>query len=93
MVSQAGNARADALDLRRLGRDCVVESQRPVDQATRDLTAIGHLAQGCGIQRRGDLGRHCFNSRQQSHLRVGDTQRVLDGDLELFIEASLKQGV
>jgi peptide chain release factor 2 len=26
-------------------------------------------------------------------IEVGDTQRVLDGDLDLFIEASLKQGV
>ena len=29
----------------------------------------------------------------RTNVEVGDTQRVLDGDLELFIEASLKQGV
>ena len=29
----------------------------------------------------------------RTNVEVGDTQRVLDGDLDLFIEASLKQGV
>jgi peptide chain release factor 2 len=26
-------------------------------------------------------------------VEIGDTQRILDGDLDMFIEASLKQGV
>jgi peptide chain release factor 2 len=29
----------------------------------------------------------------RTNVEVGDTQRVLDGDLDLFIGASLKQGV
>ena len=48
----------DALDPRRLGVDGVVEGERAVEQAAGDLAALGHLAEGGGLDRRGDLRRH-----------------------------------
>ena len=44
-VGIAGDLRVDALDSRRLLADRVVERERAVEQAARDLAAVGHLAE------------------------------------------------
>jgi hypothetical protein len=54
-VGIAGHFRRDPLDPRRLLADRVVERQRTVKDASDDLSAIGHLAQGGGVERRGHL--------------------------------------
>ena len=54
----AGDRAADALDPRGLGVDGVVEGERPLEQAAGDLAALGHLAEGRGLDGRGDLRRH-----------------------------------
>ncbi len=68
-----------------------VEGQRPVENAARDLAAVGHLAQRGRVERGLDLGIHGFDGRQQSHFGLGDAQRVrqVDGvlhDVDLVFE-------
>ena len=58
------------LDGGRLAADGVVERQRTIQHRTSDLTAIGHLAQGGGLDRGGHIG-------------VDDLHRAEDGDAYL----------
>ena len=44
-LRSAGDWRVDALDLRRLRIDRIVERERPVQHPAGDLASLGHLAQ------------------------------------------------
>ena len=61
------------------------KAQKPVWK-TRRLTLAGAIRSGrtCSVIAIKDL---------RTNYEVGNTQGVLDGDLDDFIEASLKQGV
>ena len=74
-VGIAGDPRDDALDPRRVFADGVVERQRPVQQPSLDLPALGHLAQRGGVQRRGHLRVDRFDSSQDRDFRFADAQR------------------
>src|SRR5262249_53551488 len=50
----AGDWRVDALDLRRLRIDRIVERERPVQDAAGDLASLGHLAERCCLDGRRD---------------------------------------
>ena len=68
-----------------------VKGQRTVENATRNLSAVCHLAKRCGIERGLDLGVDRLNSRKQRHLRLGDAERMcqVDGilhDVDLVFE-------
>ena len=69
---------------RRLLGHRIVERQRAVEDAARDLPAIGHLAQSRRVDGRADVGRHRLDRRQDRHSRRDDAQsanhvdRVLD---------------
>ena len=51
-VRVAADLGFDVLDLRRLTADCIVEGERSVEEPAGDLSSLGHLAQGGGV----DLG-------------------------------------
>ena len=68
MSGSPATSERDALDLRRLRADRVVERQRAVEHAAGDLPALGHLAQRGGVDRR-------------RHLRVDRLDRGEDRDL------------
>ena len=53
----------DALDLRGVGIDRVVECERAVQHGTGDLASLGHLAKSGRIDRRGDFRRDGLNGR------------------------------
>ncbi|KAG1438706.1 hypothetical protein G6F57_019734 [Rhizopus arrhizus] len=90
-VGVAGHARHDALLVRRVARDRVIERQRPIDIAAPDLLAVGHLRQRGGVQR----GRHRrvdgLGRAQHRKLRARHTQRPRQvdgvlGDVRLFLQ-------
>ena len=49
MSALSGDRRLDLLDLRRLQVDGVVERERAIENAARNLAAVGHLAQRGGL--------------------------------------------
>ena len=91
ICARPATSRANAFDLRCLRINCVIESKRTVEQTSRDLPAISHLAQRGRLDRRGNLRRHCFDRREYCHPRSAKTNlgeevdRVLD-DIALSIE-------
>ena len=75
---------------RSFGADRVVEGQRSVELAADDLAALGHLAQGRGVDGRRNLAGHGLDRREDRDLGVlleGERQidDVLD-DVDLGIE-------
>ena len=80
----AGNGRLDALGLGGNDGDCVVESQRAVEQAALDLAAVGHLAQGGSVQSGLNFRVDRFNRGKNRHLgfRNADDVRHVDGVLD-----------
>ena len=52
----SGDRRIDALDARGFGADRVVEGERPIEDAARDLAAISHLAERRRLDRRRNFG-------------------------------------
>ena len=66
-----GDCGFDALDLRRLGIDGIVEGKRPVEDAAGDLPAVGHLAERGGL----DGGRN-FRSHRLDRGKDGDPRRA-----------------
>ena len=83
-LAVAGDRAGDALDARRLGVDGVVEGERAFEQAAGDLAALGHLAEGGGLDRRGDLGRHRLDGGEDGDLRraQADAGPEVDGVLD-----------
>ena len=75
-VGIAGDLGPDVLDLRGGLADRVVHRQRPVDEAAGDLAAVGHLAQGGGLQRGRDLGIDRLDRREDGDLGQGDPEGV-----------------
>ena len=59
----------DSLDPRRFHINGVVERQRSVEHAARDLPAIGHFAERRRLDRGRDLGGDGFDRRQDRHAR------------------------
>ena len=90
-LGSPGDGRLDTFDLRGLGIDGIVESERPVEDAAGDLAAIGHLAQSRRLDRRGDLGGDRLDGRENGNPRrtkpdLGEqVDRVLD-DVALGVE-------
>ncbi|CPM93354.1 Uncharacterised protein [Bordetella pertussis] len=76
----AGHRRDDALDLRGLGADGVVQRQRAVQYAALDLAAVGHLAQRGRLQRAGNAGHDLFDRRQDGHARLAQPQAEMQRD-------------
>ncbi len=81
----------DALDLRRLGIDGVVEGERAVEDAAGDLAALGHLAERGRVDRRGDFRGHRLDGREDRNPRraEADLREQIDGvlhDVALGIE-------
>ena len=90
-VSLPRHLGGNPLDAHGVHGDGVVEGQRAVELRRRDLATVGHLAQGRGVQRGGDAGRHGFHGRQDRHLGHGGAQhaREIDGvldDVGLFLQ-------
>ena len=56
--------RFNSLDSRRFPVDGIVERQRPVEQSARDLSAVRHLAECGGLDRRRDLGGDSLDCRE-----------------------------
>ena len=63
------NLGLDALDLCGLGADGVIESKRPVEDATGYLAALGHLAEGGRLDRGRNFRGHGFNGRKNRNSR------------------------
>ena len=59
----SGDFALDSLDPRGFRIDCVIESQRAVENAAGDLTALGHLAQRCCLDGRGNFGGDRLHGR------------------------------
>ena len=64
------------LILRGLYADGGVEGQRSVENAARDLPAIGHLAESRGFHRGRDLRVNRFDCREQRDLGLRNAERV-----------------
>ena len=62
------------------GADGVVERQRAVEHAARDLAAVGHLAQRRRLDGRGDLRVDRLDGRQDRDAHLGEAQRVAEID-------------
>lgn len=62
-IGLARDRRDNALRLRGLLRNGVVESERSGDDATNDLPPIGHLAQCRDVERRSEFRGHGFHGR------------------------------
>ena len=81
----------DILDPSRFRTDRVVQCQWAIEYAAGDLSAVGHLAQGGGFDRRLQLGIDLLHRRQDGNLRRFDLQgvrqvdRVLH-DIDLVLE-------
>ena len=90
-IGQSGDRRLDVLDLRRPEIDGVVERQRAVEDPAGDLAAVGHLAEGGGLDGRGHLGIHGLHRRQDRDphrvdpQRPGEVDGVLD-DMDLVLQ-------
>jgi hypothetical protein len=83
-VGLAGDGRDEVLDFGGLDADGGVKGQRAVEDAAGDLAAVGHLAEGGGVEGGLDLGVHGFDGRQQGNLGLGDAEGVsqVDGVLD-----------
>ena len=91
-VGVAPNGRDDVFRGRRLRRNGGVEGQRPIEVRARYLAAIGHLAQGRRLDRRGDFCLHRLHGRENCNLgpRNADGVRKIDSvsnNVALVIEA------
>ena len=73
-VGAAGHQRFEALRLGRVDVHGVVHRERAIDDAAADLSALGHLRQDRGIERRRDLRVHRLYSRQHPDLRQFDPE-------------------
>ena len=71
----AGDGRLDALVLA-APMDGVVEGERAVEDAALDLAAVGHLAEGRGIERRLDLRVDRLDGRKGSRPSVPRKPRM-----------------
>jgi hypothetical protein len=70
----------DALDLRCLGIDGIVEGEWPVEDAAGDLPPVGHLAERGGVDGRRNFRGHRFHRR-----KYGDARRA-EADLREQID-------
>ena len=83
-VGLPGNRRSDVLDLGRAEIDGVVEGERPVQDAARDLAAVGHLAERRGFDGGRNLRVHGFHGGQDGDPNGLDAERMreIDGVLD-----------
>jgi hypothetical protein len=65
----AGDRGCDAFDLRCFGIDGVVERQRAVEDAARDLAALGHFAERGGVDGRRNFRCHSLDGGQNRNPR------------------------
>ena len=80
MSARPANRRLDALLLGSFRTDCIVEGERTVNEATGDLTTLGHLGKGSCIQRCLQLGIDHLDRREHGHARLLYAKHVREVD-------------
>jgi len=90
-IRTTGDWRDDALRLGCFRRHCIIEGERPVENAACDLAAVSHLAERRRVKGGPDAFRYRLNGRENGHSRFQDAQRVYQVDCVLNDVALLLQ--
>src|SRR5215813_1705124 len=83
-LGSPGDRRLYSLDACRFWIDCVVEGQRPVEDAAGDLSSIGHLAERRSLDGGWDLRGHGFNSGEDRDARRAEADLGEEIDRVLY---------